>query len=183
MKGFTAELDEYVVLTLALKDYKPSERHLPDGYSLLPTTVDTSQYREQEKKLLQHFFVAWSKPFFGKMNGQGKDSPILVIYKHELIAGVYLCDENELGRPHWGQLHYAFMEPSHRGKGIYSVMFREAVERARKWNLKGLVLNSDRLLLPEVYIRWGSIPLKTVRKGLLRKIAGRLWNRIQHNQR
>lgn len=183
MRGFTAEVAEYAILTLALKDYKSSKRNLPEEYSLLPATTDSSQYREQEKKLLKHYFVVWAKPFGAKLNGFRNDSPILVTYKDELIAGVYLCDKNELGRAHWGQLHYAFIEPSHGGKGIYSVMFKEAIERASRWNLEGLVLNSDRFMLPEIYIRWGAIPFKTVRKGLLRKIAGRVWNLIQHNER
>jgi GNAT superfamily N-acetyltransferase len=183
MTGFTAEVDEYVILTLALKDYKPSTRSLPGGYTLLPAGADCSPYRDQEKKLLQHYFVVWAKPFGKKLDGLKNDSPILVTRKGELIAGVYLCDRNELRRARWGQLHYAFIEPSHGGKGIYSVVFKEAIERARRWNLEGLVLNSDRFMLPEVYRRWGAIELKRVRKDLLRKIAGRAWNLLQRNER
>lgn len=183
MMNFTTEIDKYIILTLALKDYKPSKRSLPEGYTLLPSGADYSPYRDQEKELLQHYFVVWKKPFGKKLNGFRKDSPVLVAYGDKLVAGVYLCDRNELGRAHWGQLHYAFINPSHKGKGLYSIIFREAIERARRWNIEGLVLNSDRFMLPEVYMRWGAIQLKTVKKGLLRKVAGWVWNLLQHNGR
>jgi len=183
MKIFTAELNEYAILTLELKDYKRSGRNLPGGYRLLLSTEDLSKYRETEKKLLQYYFVVWSRPFHGRLHGMRKDSPIFVVQGDKLVAGVYLCDENELDRVRWGQLHYAFMDPSHAGMGIYSAIFREAIARAGDWGLDGLVLTSDRFMLPEVYIGWGAIPFKTFKKGLLRKAAGYIWNILQWNGR
>ncbi len=180
---FTAEVSEYVVLTLRLADYKGTQRQLPAGYDLLSEGSDISQYRAEEKALLQYYFVAWKKPYYGKLPGFSQDSPVFVTCQSRLVAGVYLCTRNELGWAGWGQMHYAFIHPKHAGKGIYSVMFREAAERAQRMNLEGLVLNSDRYMLPEVYERWGAVPFRKVKKGMLRAIAGRLWNRIQANQR
>ncbi len=182
-KVFTAEIDEYIVLTLQLEAYKKSSRELPVGYTLLPEGSDVTPFREREQRLLRHYFVAWRKPVKGTLAGFNRNSPIFVVHGSQLIAGVYLCNKNEFGWNGWGQLHYAFIDPAHGGKGIYSVIFREAVERAQRWKLIGLVLNSDRHLLPDIYERWGAIRYRVIRKSRLRTIAGVLWNLIHGNRR
>ena len=174
-REYTSEISEYVVLTLRLDDYAGSRRQLSDDYHLVAVDADRTPLRETERNLLQRYFRAWRKPFVGTLTGFRSDSPILICHGDELVAGVYLCDDNELGRAGWGQLHYAFMNPEHKGRGIYSVIFREAVERARRWRLEGLILNSDRHLLPDVYIRWGAKPFTTRHKSILRRLLAPLW--------
>ncbi|MFX0206078.1 MAG: hypothetical protein ACFFDT_08820, partial [Candidatus Hodarchaeota archaeon] len=39
-----------------------------------------------------------------------------------------------------------------------------AVNQAKSWNLEGVIISTDRYLLPEVYIRWGAIPWKEIIK-------------------
>ena len=174
---FTAEINEYVVFTLELIDYRPSKRQIPDAYEILPSTSSRTPYRHKEKELLKRYFRAWRRPFFGKLSGFREDSPVLLCHGDDLVCGVYLCDENQYQRPRWGQLHYAFIEPAHQGKGLYSGLFREVVRRADSWGLSGLILNSDRHLLPEVYERWGAIPYERIHKGVARRIASSLYYR------
>ncbi len=79
------------------------------------------------------------------------------------MGGVFVCDRNEFDDdPRWGQVHYAFLRHDHRGRGLYSALFRRAVELAASWGLEGLVINSDREILPEVYLRWGAVFWKTI---------------------
>ena len=106
VKKFTDEIDEYVVLTLKLDDYTSGDRTLSDGYEFLGAESDRSQFRQMEETLLRLYFRAWYKPFFGKLPGFRSDSAVFVARDGHLVAGVYLCDSNELGREGWGQLHY-----------------------------------------------------------------------------
>jgi len=178
---FTAEIDEYTILTLNLKDYRGTPRTLPKAYSIVLAGKERAIYRAKEKALLRKYFVAWKKAFHGTLPGFRNDSAIFVTFNNELISGYYLCDQNELGKESWGQLHYSFVDPDHGGKGIHSVIFNEAVKRAKEWRLKGLVINTDRLMLPEVYMRWGAVPYKKIKKRFLRKIAGKIWNMMMNN--
>ena len=163
-KKFIEEMDEYVLLKLNLDNYVPSKRSLPPGYKLVGSTI-RSKIRRQERKWLQYYFADWDIPYCGKLPGWREDSPIYVMNGDELVAGVYLCDKNEFDEdPACGQLHYAFVAPRHRGLGIYSVVFREAIRRAQAWGLQSLYLNSDRHLLPEIYIKWGAVPLARIKK-------------------
>ena len=110
-------------------------------------------------------FRNWKTPFNGNLHGWKDDTPLYILYNETLIAGAYLCEKNEFNEgERWGQLHYAFIDPFFKGKGIYSVLFKYAIERAKTWGLQGLILNSDRYMLPDVYIRWGAIPWKKLRK-------------------
>jgi GNAT superfamily N-acetyltransferase len=161
---FTALVDEYVVVRLALADYRGSDRPFPQGYELADPTTYARTRRAQKRFLKQHF-RHWKAPYRGRLNGWRDDSPVHVLHEGRLVGGVYLCDRNEFDDdPGWGQLHYAFMDASCQGQGIYSRMFNEVVKRARSWGLEGLYLNSDRNLLPEVYERWGGVRWKTIRK-------------------
>jgi GNAT superfamily N-acetyltransferase len=188
MKGiprkFTSLIDEYVVLKLLLEDYRPTSRTLPEGYEIRGSEI-RPDIREQEKALLAANFEHWSGPYEGKLKGWRNDSPLYVLYGDKLVAGLYLCSENEFEEgERWGQIHYAYMEYVHRGKGIYSVLFASAVEKARRWNLEGLILNSDRHLLPEVYLKWGAQPWKRLTKvqsyrrlSLARRLARYIFSR------
>lgn len=161
---FTSPIDEYIVLKLSLSDYRPTTRLLDDQYRICGFET-RDHVRKQERRLLTRFFENWSGPYEGTLKGWRKDSPTYVLHNNRLVAGVYLCSENEFNEGEsWGQVHYAFIHPSHKGKGVYSVLFREVVEKAKTWNLKGLILNSDRYLLPDVYLRWGATPWKKIKK-------------------
>lgn len=169
---FTALIDEYVVLKLVLADYRASERPFPGGFELADPSMRARMAR-REKRLLKKYFRRWKGPYHGRLKGWREDSPIHVLQDGRLVGGVYLCAANEFDSdPDWGQLHYAFMEPSCKGKGVYSRIFRESVERARSWGLEGLYLNSDRHLLPAVYERWGAVYWKTIPKQPERRRSG-----------
>jgi GNAT superfamily N-acetyltransferase len=161
---FTSVENEYVVLKLSLSDYQPTKHELDDEYVICGSEI-RNKIRRPERKFLKQNFENWTSPYYGKMKGWQNDSAIYVLHNGRLVAGVYLCSENEFDHgERWGQLHYAFMDPAYKGKGIYSVLFQRAVEKAKSWNLEGLILNSDRYLLPDVYIRWGAVPWKTIPK-------------------
>jgi GNAT superfamily N-acetyltransferase len=154
----------YTVLILELNNYKPSTRALPDGIIIKDGNVSFS-VRKQERKILKRVFDDWQIPFEQKLTGWRDDSPVFALYKGILIGGVYLCDRNMLdGEINSGQLHYAFMDPKYKGMGIYSVLFREAMKKAKSWGLNRVYLNSDRYILPDVYIRWGAQIWKTIPK-------------------
>lgn len=171
-KEFTEETDEYVVLKLTLAQYKDGDRKFPAGCGLADA-AQRSKGSGAERRLLKRYFRNWKAPYRGRLKGWRPDSPLLVLRDGRLIAGVYLVAENEFDAdPKWGQLHYAFMDPSCKGQGIYSALFREAVQRARAWGMTGLYLSSNRHLLPEVYMRWGAEPWRTVPKGPRRKRRG-----------
>ena len=156
--SFTKEINEYIVLKLSLADYTGCTRSLPKQFELGRHTSDVEEMiRADEKRLLKYNFSLWQRPFYRQVNGWRTDTPIYVLHNNgRLVGGVYLCDKNEFDdNPYWGQLHYAFIDPQYKGQGIYSVIFRNAIERARTWGLQGLYLNSDRNMLPEVYERWG----------------------------
>lgn len=162
--GFTAEIDKYVVLKLKLEDYRPSERLLSAEFEMADGRLKSEVARD-ERRLLQRYFRNWKAPYCGQLKGWREDSPIYVLRDGRLIGGVYLVAGNEFDDDQtWGQLHYAFMEPSCKGMGIYRAIFTTAVDRARSWGLEGLYLNSDRYLLPEVYTRWGGVYWKTIAK-------------------
>lgn len=118
-----------------------------------------------EKRLLKSYFRNWKAAFRGHLKGWRSDSPIYVLREGKLIGGIYLVATSEFNDDgQWGHLHYAFMDPSCKGLGIYRTIFTTAVERARSWGLEGLYLNSDRHLLPEVYERWGAVHWRTISK-------------------
>ena len=155
-KRFTEEIDKYTVLILRISEFEQPSRILPEGFVFL-SPEGYSLIRRQEKSLLRQVFDDWDIPYYGKIAGLRHDSRILVVSQDRLVGGLYVCEKNEFdNKKDRGQLHYAFMDPNFRGLGIYSVIFSEAVKRATAWGLEELYLNSDRYLLPEVYMRWGA---------------------------
>ena len=180
-REFTAQIEEYVVLKLVLTEFRGQERPFPAGYELADPAV-RERVRGQERRLLKRYFRNWKAPHRGRLRGWRSASPLLVLRAGRLVAGVYLCAANEFDAdPRWGQLHYAFMDPACKGQGLYSVLFRAAVERATSWGLTGLYLNSDRHQLPQVYERWGAVHWRTIPKRkeepqrwVLRRLSERL---------
>ncbi len=178
-RRFSEEVNSYTVLLLKLDEYQPSLRVLPNGLQLAGAEK-LNQIRQQERRLLQDKFEDWDIPYHAGLGGWRVDSPIYVVRGNELIGGVYLCEKNEFDdNPGRGQLHYMFVSNRFTSQGIYSVMFREAVQRATAWGLKELLVNTDRYLLPEVHMRWGMKPWKTITKksrlpqtGIVRLLRG-----------
>jgi SAM-dependent methyltransferase len=163
---FSELIDEYVVFKLELSSYQGTRRSLPSEARFAPPEI-RDEIREDEKRLLQLYFQVWEKPFEGQLPGWREDSPIYLLWNEKLICGVYLCEKNEFNDENfWGQLHYTFMDPQFRGRGLYSVVFHEAVQRAKIWGLKGLYLNTDRYLLPMMYERWGATFWKRIPKNI-----------------
>lgn len=161
---FSEEVDTYTILTLKLSDFVPSWRTLPHGFRLAGWEVQPL-VREQEKVLLQRAFEDWDIPYSGKLTGWREDSPLFALYGETLAGGLYICAGNEFDHDvRWGQLHYFFVRPGDRGKGLHSLLVKEALDRARDWGLEGVYINTDRGGLPEVYSRWGARIWKQLRK-------------------
>lgn len=161
---FGDELDKYVVLKLPLDKYKSTTRTLEVGFQIAGSKVRERIWKD-EKKLLKLYFCNWKAPYYGNLKGWRDESPIYVLYQGRLVSGLYLCDQNEFDEGEsWGQLHYFFTDPAFKEMGLHSILVREAIDRAKSWNLQGVIINTDRYLLPEVYIKWGAIPWKEVKK-------------------
>lgn len=161
---FGDKLDKYMILKLPLDKYKGKTHTLEVGFQITGSEV-RGKIREDEKRLLKSYFRNWVAPYYSNLKGWRDESPIYVLCQGKLVSGLYLCDQNEFdeGRS-WGQLHYFFTDPAFKGRGLHSILFREAVDRAKSWNLQGVIINTDRYLLPEVYVKWGAIPWKAVKK-------------------
>lgn len=156
-----------MVLRLLLSEYRGAAHALPAGYRFRGPEL-TLPDRETERRLLAASFRNWQDPYLRRLRGWREDSAIYLLSETTLVGGVYVCARNEFDDDdRWGQVHYAFLDPSHRGRGLYSAMFEETVRRARRWGLVGVVLNSDRTSLPEIYIRWGAAPWRTIPKARL----------------
>lgn len=161
---FTEPVETYTVLTLRLADYPGTERRLPPSARFLDPS-DRASIQNQEVALLRRTFDDWHIPVEGKLAGLRADSPVLLLVNDQLAGGVYLCAQNEFhDDPSVGQLHYAYLDTAFQGQGLYSLIFREAIERARRWGLDSILLNSDRYMLPEVYLRWGARPWRIIEK-------------------
>jgi GNAT superfamily N-acetyltransferase len=177
--AFTDEVDNYFVATLDFKDFRPTGRTLPPEYSLISTSPD----RVREKEGLQRCFRGWRTPFERTAKGWRDDGCIYLVHQVEgLVGGFYLIDTNDYDVPNWGQLHYSWIVPAHRGHGGYSVMFEALVARAREWGLAGLFMSTDRESLPNVIQRWGAKQYEVIqkppppkKKPLLRRAAGKLY--------
>ena len=161
---FGEELDRYVVLKLHLDQYRGSARALGTGFKIAASGMRES-IRKEEKRLLKLYFPNWEAPYFSKLKGWRTDSPVFMLYQGRLVSGLYLCVRNEFDEDRrWGQLHYFFTDPEFKKRGLHSILLREAIRRAKSWNLQGVIINTDRHFVPEVYERWGAIPCKEIRK-------------------
>ncbi|HKQ48331.1 MAG TPA: GNAT family N-acetyltransferase [Phycisphaerae bacterium] len=171
---FTDEVEEYTILRLDLSDYPGTTRQLPEGFRIAGPEVRPA-VRERERSLIQSHFLSWAAPYYGELPGWRDESPLYLLDGERLIGGIYVCALNQYGEREIGQLHYAYMDPAYRGRGLYSSLFAAAVARAREWGLKGLYLNSDRFMLPDVYLRWGAKPYRVHRKAR-NKFSRALWS-------
>lgn len=178
---FTEEVGSYTVLRLILSEYRPSARVLPDGFRIAGSE-ERPALLAQEKDLLRRTFEDWEIPYRGKLAGWRDESPIYSLCNAMLVGGLYLCAGNEFDDDkNWGQLHYFFVAPEFRGRGLHSVLVKEAVGRAVAWGLEGVYINTDRAGLPEVYVRWGAKVWKQIPKPtrLPRNNVGRLLRRMR----
>lgn len=149
------EIDEYVVLKLSFDQYSGTSRDLGEEYEIAGHEVKSKVY-SKEKSLLRSNFITWAKPYFGDLKGWEENSPIYMLCRSKLVGGVYLCSASEYADEEWGELQYAYVDPEYKGRGIYSVLFNEAVERARQWGLTGFILKTDRNNAIQLYIKWGA---------------------------
>lgn len=173
--AFSDEIDCYYVSKLELCDFRSSNHILPTEYRLAQSTRD----RMREQFGLQQYFRNWQIASERKMTGWRDDGVVYLEHDTDgLVGGVYLADRNEFDVPDWGQVHYAWILATHRGKGLYTAMFETVITRARSWGLKGVFLNSDREELPAVYISWGAKPWKQVKKAR-KTLRRRLFIHIQ----
>lgn len=164
MTKFGDILDKYVVLKLPLNRYKGTSRTLESDFQIVGSEVREG-IRKDEERLLSLYFRHWQAPYHGNLKGWRNDTPVYILYQGTLVSGMYLCDQNEFDEGiNWGQLHYFFTEPAFKKKGLHSILVKQAMDRAKSWNLQGVIINTDRHLLPEVYIRWGAIPWKEIKK-------------------
>ena len=160
---FSDEIDRYVVLKLPLDRFRAAER-APDPDLCITSKRPGRSLRRDEQRCLKNNFRRWPLPYWGLLNGWRADSLVYAVHEGRLVGGAYLCENNEFGEPGWGQVHYVFVDEPYRGRGIYSALFREVVLKARRWGLAGVILNPDRHLLPEMYVRWGARVWKQVGK-------------------
>ncbi len=164
MKEFGDVLDKYVVLKLPISRYKGTDRNLGSDFRIVGSEA-REQIRKDEERLLRLYFRHWQAPYSGNLKGWRNDSPIYVLHRGILVSGMYLCDQSEFDEAeNWGQLHYFFTEPAFKKRGLHSILVKHAIDRAKSWNLRGVIINTDRRSLPEVYVRWGAIPWKEIQK-------------------
>lgn len=162
--AFSEEIDEYIVLKLVLAEYVGTDRPVPPEVEIADSSI-RHKILKTEKRLLKSFFKHWKEPYRGKLLGWRDDSPIYVLWNGKLVGGLYSCDRNEFNDDtQWGQLHYFFVDPEFRGKGLHSLVFCEGVRLARSWGLEGVYINTDRYGLPEVYESWGAVFWKRIPK-------------------
>jgi hypothetical protein len=171
----TFEIDDHYTFVKFARESYPPHRPLPLGYSFggeIP--------RQIERSLLEPEFQAWSIPFNREMPGSRPDGVLSIHHGGEPIGIVFLCDQNELELPGYGQLHYAAIRADHRGRGMYGALFSELARMSDSWGLEGLLINGDRAGLPDVYLRWGGELMfekpkpPQPRSGPLRRLGHRL---------
>ena len=161
---FGYRLHKYTILKLSLNRYRCTAHCLGIDFQIAGAEV-REKIRKDEKRLLKLNFDNWAQAYYGNLKGWRHDSPIYALRRGRVVSGLYLCDKNEFNDdPSWGQLHYFFTDPAFKRRGLHSMLFGEAIERAKSWHLEGVIISTDRYLLPEVYIRWGAIPWKEIRK-------------------
>lgn len=177
-KHFSAEVSDYTLVLLPLEEFKSSTKPLAVEYAMLNSDRLTGNNRRREKILLRSNFVGWRNPYFGKINGFRHDSGMYALWNDVLVGGVYLAENNELSLPHWGQLHYAFLDETHRGHGLYHFLVGLLVETAQSWGLEGIVINTDRVGHPEMYQRWGGTYHSSHPKSGFRVVLGRIHHLI-----
>lgn len=160
---FSDIIDRYTVMKMPVNGYAGTEWAWPEDICVAGAEV-RKQICKQEKKNLKRNFKAWKSPFYGRLPGWRQDTPMYVVRGDCLAGGAYVCDENEFGEPGWGQMHYNYIVPDYRGRGLFSLLFKEVMAKAVAWDLDGIMINTDRFLHPDIYQRWGAVVWKTIAK-------------------
>jgi GNAT superfamily N-acetyltransferase len=163
-KKFGDILDKYVVLKLPLNLNNSPTHKLESDYQITGAEV-REKIRNDEKRLLSLYFDNWQLPFHGKLNGWRDDSPLYILHNGVLASGIYLCDNNEFDEGiNWGQLHYFYTAPAYKKKGLHSILVEHAIKKAKSWNLQGVLINTDRYLITELYLRREAVIWKEIKK-------------------
>jgi GNAT superfamily N-acetyltransferase len=185
-KYFGDILNKYIVLSLHVNHYQGTAHTLESDFQIAGSEV-REIIKKDEERLLRQYFNRWDLPFSGKLNGWRNDSPIYILHNSVLVSGIYLCDNNEFNEgDNWGQLHYFYTDQAYKKKGLHSILFQHAINRAKLWNLQGVFINTDRHLLADVYTRWGAMVWKEIKKGNPSKSLSKLMkttNRILLNMK
>jgi hypothetical protein len=161
--NFGEELDTYVVLKLTLKESRVPKYEVDSNFKLYGVKA-RSNLRKDEQVLLKRYFRNWKAPYYNQLSGWEKESPLYIVYNEKLVSGLYVCSENEFNEKGWGQLHYFFTHPEFKGKKLHSILVREAIKKAELWELEGVIINTDRHQLPDIYLKWGATYWKEIEK-------------------
>jgi hypothetical protein len=147
--SFSEPTDRYQLFQLAKEEWT-NDQELPEGYYFIRAKdID----RDQERALLQTEFPHWEVPFNRQMPGSYDTGIYCVGYEGKIVALSYGCTENELGIPGYAQIHYAVVDPEHRGKKLLAAMVTEMFRRGPEF--KGGVFYVDRSGHQQMYERWG----------------------------
>lgn len=157
--------DHFTVQIMRLNEHVSSGRATPAAFEMVPAGSQPS--RDEEKRALRRHHEHWQAAYGRSLGGWDRESGIFLLLGGRLVAGLYVCRRNEFNDDEGsGQMHYGFVDPSVRGRGLYGVMFGEAIRRARSWGLRQVYLNTDRPALAEVHERWGATRWRTIPKQL-----------------
>ncbi len=81
-----------------------------------------------------------------------------------LVGSVYFCRDNDYCEENWGQIQYGSLLPAYRETGIGHRLLSEALMRAERWRLSGVIFCTDRKLLVDGLMRAKAIRWKTEKK-------------------
>ena len=146
-------VDEVHILVLPRERY-PVAGPLPAGFSFVDDIP-----RSVERELLRSEFEHWRIPYERAFPGVRADSLLGIATGGQIVAIGYLGAENELGLPNYGQAHYPVIRNEFRRKGLTGPRFAKLLDQASTWGLAGVVLALTREGLPELYERWGALPV------------------------
>lgn len=158
----TTVVDHYTLLRFDLSRLAepPSRPNLPAPYRFA-----TTMPRDDEERLLREGFperlptqhqYEWELPFSRQLPGLREDSMLAVLDRTHGVAIAFLVDVNECEQPGYAQGHYLCVDPRHRGRQLFNLIWQEALYRLDRWGLQGMFLTTDRRGHPRVYQRWGA---------------------------
>lgn len=165
-------LDHYELLKLDTEGF-PAPRELPAGYEW---AEDIGV--EAERALLDPVFPGSHNATERRLAGWRDDTVVAITHDGQPVGVCYVCGDNQLGLPGYGELHYAAVLDEHKGKGLWGAMIREMLRRAQAWgDVSGVIFVTDRKGPIEMYLRMGAQRIGTRPKGdgrpLWRRAASR----------